>query len=609
MTQEQAEQAIVRPLDALVPPLAYDLDFLHTTLLPDLATEQAQETIHPTHLQIVCHELYQSARRTGTAVIGDALYPKGGVQTFLSRYLRETLNRCCSEPGMHDLARKLLKQMVSPSGERVFVATDELARTAEVELSRAESALGALAAQGLLESRSAPGEPALYSVSQNVVAAQVRRWFDRDETLAQCAQEALNRAWADWYAGWYSVQRDTSGNGEEVRTLLVGRDRLYEIRRWRHRLSITSPQFCLLLHSAVQHRLDITYWAHQLAQDAKVQLVLHQVQYGVSETKAEQVNQAAEALGLPQGDVGSLALSRAGFGHADPVVRHTAALALAALGLDEVHQALARWKTTATNGQRWPPAQPLAQMTVARFPLPQLPIWLIAQVHAWATGMRLYTDRWRLIWQMTGASWGGGLSLMLTTSLALIPFPSGVTKRAEIVAGLVVGIVVGAAFAAGRWLVGMQRTRPIMRVLGGAAGFGGALVFLFTMARMEGWQLLAGPLVGAIIALGWELVQVAQRPRPWRAALGGGLGGIVGFMAAGLLRMGLPFVPQASVFNQAWGLGPHGQWVGEYLVPVLFGAAMGAGLTGGAMAGEAVRNRFVRQKRKRDQTSTPTDDR
>jgi hypothetical protein len=273
-------------------------------------------------------------------------------------------------------------------------------------------------------------------------------------------------------------------------------------------------------------------------------------------------------------------------------VRHTAALALAALGLDALHKGMTALAEAAPPGRRWRRVQALAQMKAAGFPLLQLPLALLAQVNAWQAGIQLFEARWRLVAQALGAGLGGGLGLMLLMVLVLLAV--GYRSLGEIASYLLVGGVVGALFATGCWLLDVLLVRRAGRVLGGAVGLCLGLLALapFTPA-LTVWQLLGGLLAGAAVALGWELLAPTEkRATLWWAALGGGVGGALSFATTALLPLRLPFVvrPDAAVFHRM----ADQPWLPVAVVALaaLTGAAMGAGMASGGAAGQALSDRL-----------------
>jgi hypothetical protein len=343
----------------------------------------------------------------------------------------------------------------------------------------------------------------------------------------------------------------------------------------------------------VHHRVDVGYWAHQLQQDPEAQQLLLQIHQGVPDPVPEEVDLGARALGLEPGDVGKRALARRAVAHESGTVRHTAALALAALGLDAVHEGMATLTGAAPSGRWWHAVQALAQIKAADFPLPQLPSSLLmTQVNAWRAGIKLFNDRWRLVAQAVGSGPGGGLGLM--ACMASICLAANYRKPGEIYSYLLVGGVVGTLFASGRWLLDILMTHRVARVLGGAVGFCLGLLALWPfMPQLSGGQLLGGLLAGTSLALGWEILSGREATgRLRRAALGGALGGMLGFGVTALSPLRLPFVLQRK-FVPLLGVTEE-PWVSVVVVllAALAGAATGAGLATGGTVGAALWGRL-----------------
>ena len=191
LTRAQARAAIEQPLARCDPPMACDPLFLNRQLLADLSAEGDGKLINPTHLQIVCSELYRTAVQQDVRVITDEQYPPGGIAVLLARYLDQSLQRRFIEPEARAIARKLLKLMVSGAGERVYVSAATAAQSLDVPLELMYSQIEMLREDGLLEARPSLANETTYSLSHHVLAEEVQRWFDRDEVLNRCAQETF----------------------------------------------------------------------------------------------------------------------------------------------------------------------------------------------------------------------------------------------------------------------------------------------------------------------------------------------------------------------------------------------------------------------------------
>lgn len=604
MTVDEARQAITQPLLQHTPQIEYDPAFLHDRLLPDLQISPEDKRVNPTHLQIVCSELYQAARQADAQVIGADFYPVGGARAILSRHLDKQLHDSYSE--QYDTARALLREMVSPAGERIFQTLTRLADTVPAPAETIQTILDGLLKDGMVEARAMPDGSVAFSLSHPLLAAEVQSWFDREQALNGCAQATLDRAWDDWHEQWYVARQQGRGEPSNRNKLLIGPDRLREIHDRRPGVCIDGPQFCLLLRSAVYHRCDMDFWAQQLSEEPQVNL-LKRIHGGfppqASPSPAEQqsVALAAEALGLESDDIGNNALARAAVVSADGTTRHTAALALGAMGMDTVNQSQRALQTATPSGRHWRKIQALAQIKVAGFALPQLSFMQQVQVAVWYLLIRVYDARWSLTAQALGAGVGGALGLLLAEGIIdLVIWPArhltpGVFAAMPLVGGLI-GVAFGAGLATGNILL-PGRTG---RILGGAVGLAlGALIVMpfienpKDLLRLLPWQVTSGALAGAAIALGAELMAGSRNPtRLRRMVLGGSLGGALGFALTSvsderrLLFLLDPkdfrFVAESSQFETL-----------ALMTACLIGATMGAAMIAGLAIGPRVWKRLT----------------
>ncbi|MEZ4771348.1 MAG: CHAT domain-containing protein, partial [Caldilineales bacterium] len=576
LSRAQATQAIVQPLAGHNPPMSVDTALLEQRLLPELAAEHQGQFIHPTHLQIVCNRLYPAALRANVHLIGAESYPVGGVAAVLADYLDARLREAFAEPGQRELARAVLQQMVSAGGERVFVTAAAASLAVDAEAGRVQAILDALRVQGIVERRANPDEPPVYSVSHHQLAGEIAGWFDRDQALDRCAQETLDRAWEDWYAQW-SVSGEAPPPDEHalaVPELLVGANRLAEIRSRRERLSIDSPQLGLLLHSAVRHQFDVGYWAGQLAQDDRTKGVLVAVNRQVDENApGHEVDLAAAALGVTATSAGALA--RAATGARQGHVRHSAALALAVTGMDAVQAGL-HGMDEATPGRRgWRKAQALAQMKAAGFAIPQVSLGLQTLVAAWSLGLRVWDSRWRLVTESLLAGVGAGIGLGIALLINMLGSPSQLWPIFVLrsLLSVPVGFAIGVLAVAIAWVVwlsaagGSPRSRAVRQVIGIWLGFVVAVLVLWwpwdslgkLVVELAGLgsglpsdrslvatYILGGSRWGLGSALGYQsLAGVRRTPSYGRALIGTGIGGAVGCLLAFYLVGDVPLAEPA----------------------------------------------------------------
>ncbi|NJO18239.1 MAG: hypothetical protein HC877_21645, partial [Thioploca sp.] len=89
LNQNEAHEAIIKPLTHLNVNISYDESFIKNTLLTDLVgqTNGKYLGIYPPYLQIVCSQLYQAAyqalEQQSTVIINQALYKQlGGLRIF-----------------------------------------------------------------------------------------------------------------------------------------------------------------------------------------------------------------------------------------------------------------------------------------------------------------------------------------------------------------------------------------------------------------------------------------------------------------------------------------------------------------------------------------------
>lgn len=591
LSREQARLALEGPLARHDPAMSYEPGWLHDRLLPDLAAEQGGQVINPTHLQIVAHELHRRAVQAGVRVLSRDLYPVGGTAAILSGYLEQSLRRRFPQPEARELARSLLKLMVSQAGERVSVRAAAVAATVGAPLAQVQAALEALRADGLV----ALGNDGLHALSHHTLAAEVRRWFNREEALVRCAQETLDRAWDDWYT------QQSAGQDAAAPELLVGANRLAEIRARLDHLAIDAPRLCLLLHSAVRQQAGIPFWAQHLAGDPQCRALLAAIERGETgqEPAGAAIPLAAAALGLDE--MGPQALARAAAGHPAGHVRHTAALALAAAGLDQVNRSLPVLAAATPKRRGWRRAQALAQMRAAGFAIPQTTLGLQLLVAIWNLGIRVWRRRWPVLIESLAAGLGASVGLGIALLVSVPASPAGFWPLFALrsVLFMPMGFAIGAITVAVACIAGLAgapsppRRQAVRQALGMWLGFVLGLLLLwwpldaFSAQVVQSSQLgsgyesertvartyiLGGGLWGLGIALGYYLLAGQQsRLSLARALVGAGLGGALGCWLAWRLRLGVPLVEPAG-------------WLVEVQV-VLAGFGLGGGLAAGRAAG------------------------
>lgn len=208
LSSEEAREAIVKPLQN-VPNIGYEKAFVDAVLLPSLIGQATdREQIEPPHLQIVCNQLYEEARKRyaedlaeGEVVrIGNDLYRDlGETQGILRHYLDDFVERLANKnPERMAVVRSMLKLMIETVGTRKFVSLGNLsAGLPDVPPTDLDEITTQLQDGRVVETRG-QGETASYSLSHEFMVEKVQSWYDPREMERQRAQETLERGLAEW---------------------------------------------------------------------------------------------------------------------------------------------------------------------------------------------------------------------------------------------------------------------------------------------------------------------------------------------------------------------------------------------------------------------------
>jgi hypothetical protein len=180
LSKADAYEAIVRPLQKTKNNIQYHKHFVEQILLDNLAAQGSDSTgINPTHLQIVCNELFSAASQRlpqeGSVVIDEELYNDlGGAQTILNTYLDKVVNEIAGDLQRIRVVRSVLQRMIDTTGTRRFVSLELLKR----ELSDINEAEIVILMQKLLDRRVIEERPPNYSLSHDYLVNRVQDWFD-----------------------------------------------------------------------------------------------------------------------------------------------------------------------------------------------------------------------------------------------------------------------------------------------------------------------------------------------------------------------------------------------------------------------------------------------
>lgn len=202
LSKAEARQAIVNPLTLIEAKIGYDEEFVDNVLLVGLEAEIVEKGISPSHLQIVCNQLYQAAcqqlEHKPFVVIDPKLYEQlGGTQTILRTYLDDCINTVAKHEVAHiQLLRSLLKQMIETVGIRKFITAPQLyLNLSDVARDQIDQFLMQLQDARVVEMR--PQEMS-YSLSHEFMVAKVQDWFDEREMARKRAEETLEHGLNEW---------------------------------------------------------------------------------------------------------------------------------------------------------------------------------------------------------------------------------------------------------------------------------------------------------------------------------------------------------------------------------------------------------------------------
>ncbi len=614
LTAAGARAAVLAPLDGLEPPMVFDTHFLDHCLLPDLALPgRGEHCIDPSHLQIVCKILYDEARARGQQFIGQRLYEElGGRQGILGGYLSRALSEEFPDPPRYELARALLKTMVTAGGEPAFISPAEAAQRFGRPLAEVTQVLETLQRRSLLTSRA----ELAFSVAHPTMAQAVLRWFDPAEAERRAAEDALEHGWSDWLA-WARLR--AGSDSAEHPPPLLDRARLGRIEPCLGALAMTAGLRGLVLRSAVAAGLDPGRWLRTLSDHEDSQRLLAVLQRGGPagglDPQAIQLGQvlgvipltqaAASAPGAPNGpaEVAPDPLGRAALTATSAEVRHTAALALASLGPAAVSQSLLASNQPGPGGpvsragQRspgWRRAEALAWIQAAGATLPELPSPVLRAAVATGGLLLRFRAAWRTIAvEAAGAALGGAVAyavrgaLMqlllvgLTSRVVLLAFAASLASAAlgallGAVLVLVARFLAPAAEASGRHLSLRSAAAVALGfTLGLAVGIPAEAAYVSDLAphlpRLLIRYFVGGPLQGIGLAAGlaWAWGQPGRRQAAAAAA---------GMAIVGLV---LGLFSWLTGFEWAPNLTHQGSLGLALAQAAGFGALTGAGLAGG----------------------------
>lgn len=234
LTKEQAREAIVGPAKL------FGIEF-EETLVESLLQELFLEGIDPPQLQIVLDRLYHSRDPQSQRISQKIFEGLGGVKDILIGYLQSTLNEDLKEH--RDLARSMLKTMVTERGTKAVVEVSEIARRLNQPPEDIRLVLDRLLEARLVRSLN-QGEEHLFELAHEYIIQEVQSWDSDVEISIQHARMVLRSSLHNW-------QRFGSLLGPELLTIVA---------KERSHLEITRDAQAMLLRASALHHRPLEPW-------------------------------------------------------------------------------------------------------------------------------------------------------------------------------------------------------------------------------------------------------------------------------------------------------------------------------------------------------------
>ena len=210
LNENEAKDAIEKPLQALDLNISYEPHFLNQVLVPNLlqrSEENLNRDIEPVHLQIVCNELLAEVQRRyskdikvgKTVVIYKKIYDElGGVEGILKSYFEDILNRIFQPEEQSD-AKSVLKQMVTSKGTRIFKSERDIAKNLPINKKQVREILGQLDSSRFIQTIvPEDGSEKRYSITHEYLADQINEWYTYNELDLKRAKEIYERCLENW---------------------------------------------------------------------------------------------------------------------------------------------------------------------------------------------------------------------------------------------------------------------------------------------------------------------------------------------------------------------------------------------------------------------------
>jgi hypothetical protein len=296
LSRAEARSAILDPLQVVQRKIFFEDNLVDDLLLPDLddLSPDRPDEIHPPHLQIVCHGLYEAFvdKEHPYVTRKEYLEDLRGADGILGSYLEKTLNTSLAD--QRQLAERILVAMAAPN-------TPTWVSPGSLPLDGTDSqivgqVLNRLAQSRLLEQGQLDNQP-VYALTSQAVADDVYRLAGPQIERRERARRELERVWSGWLAS------DDLATARQLRRLSV----------LANDLAPAPLQSLVLLRSAVSTGLPTTPWVSTL-KTAQGRRLLSEIENfpipQADETPTEEPSQtefsrARRLLGVPTQDENS----------------------------------------------------------------------------------------------------------------------------------------------------------------------------------------------------------------------------------------------------------------------------------------------------------------
>lgn len=199
LSRPEARSAILDPLQVVQRKIFFEDGLVDNLLLPDLDDLSPGNSgeIHPPHLQIVCHALYENFadREHPYVTRKDYLDELRGADGILASYLEKTLNTSLAD--QRQLAERILVAMAAPNTPTWVSAA--MLRFDTVDPHLIGQVLDRLAQARLLE-QGQQEHQTVYALTSQAVVDDVYRLAGPQIEQRERARRDLERIWSGWLA-------------------------------------------------------------------------------------------------------------------------------------------------------------------------------------------------------------------------------------------------------------------------------------------------------------------------------------------------------------------------------------------------------------------------